>query len=171
MKHFSTKQITYTAVSCALVIATSFIPPAPIPPFGNLYWCDCMIFLAAFLLNPFSAFIAGGVGTFLYDVILGNAAMMFPSLIIHGLQAVVVSVLLHFVFPKKRKALWAAVSSIFGALIVIGGYFILRYYINGYALAAAGYKAVANVIQEVVGISIALSIYCAASFKISRKEL
>ncbi len=32
-------------------------------------------------------------------------------------------------------------------------------------LAAAGYKAVANVIQEVVGISIALSIYCAARFK------
>lgn len=124
-----------------------------------------MIFLAAFLLDPFSAFIAGGVGTFLYDVILGNAAMMFPSLIIHGLQAVVVSVLLHCVFPKKRKALWAGVSSVFGALIVIGGYFVLRYYINGYALAAAGYKAVANVIQEVVGISIALSIYCAARFK------
>ncbi len=166
--YFTTKWISYTAMLTALVIATSFIPPAPVPPFGNLYWCDGVIFLAAYLLDPLAAFICGGIGTFLYDVIHGNAAMMFPSLIIHGLQAAAVSALLHFVFailPKKLEPLWAGISSAVGGAIVIAGYFIVRYYINGYALAAAGYKAVANVIQEIVGISVAMVICYATTFK------
>lgn len=162
---FTTKWISYTAMLTALVIATSFIPPVPMPPFGNLYWCDAVIYLAAYLMDPVSAFITGGIGTFLYDVIHGNAAMMFPSLIIHGLQAAAVSVLVHYVFPKKWEPLWAGISSAAGSIIVIAGYFVLRYYINGYALAAAGYKAVANVIQEIVGVSIAMVLCYATTFK------
>lgn len=162
---FTTKWIAYTAMMTALVIATSFIPYVPIPPFGNLYWCDGIIFIAAYLLDPLAAFICGGLGTFLYDVIHGNTAMMFASLIIHGLQAVAVSALVHYVFPKKLEALWAGVASVVGGIIVVAGYFTLRYGINGYALAAAGYKAVANVIQEIVGIVIAMVICYATTFK------
>ncbi len=166
--YFTTKWIAYTAMLTALVVATSFIPAPYIPPFGNLYWCDSVIFLAAYLLDPLAAFVTGGLGTFLFDVIRGNAAMMFPSLIIHGLQAAAVSALLHFVFaflPKKLEPLWAAVSSIVGGIIVIAGYFILRRYINGYALETCGYKAVANVIQEIVGITLAMIICYATTFK------
>lgn len=171
--YFTTKWIAYTAMMTALVVATGFIPPVPIPPFGNLYWCDGLIFLAAYLLDPLAAFISGGIGTFLYDVIHGNSAMMFASLIIHGLQAVAVSTLLHYVFPKKFKKLeplWAGISSIAGALIVIGGYFVLRYCVNGYALPAAGYKAVANVLQEIVGVAIGMGICYATTFKIQLEK-
>lgn len=162
---FTTKWITYTALMTALVIATSYIPYVPIPPFGNLYWCDGVIFIAAYLIDPLAAFICGGIGTFLYDVIHGNSAMMFASLIIHGLQAAVVSALVHYVFPKKLEALWAGIASVVGGLIVIAGYFTLRYGINGYTLVASGYKAVANVIQEIVGIVIAMVICYATTFK------
>lgn len=166
--YFTTKWIAYTAMLTALVIATSFIPPVPIPPFGNLYWCDGIIFLAAYLLDPLAAFITGGTGTFLYDVIHGNAAMMFASLIIHGLQAAAVSAIMHYTLPKKLKKLeplWAGVASLVGAAIVIAGYFVLRYYINGYEIIACGYKAVANVIQEAVGIAVGITICYATTFK------
>lgn len=165
---FTTKWITYTAMLTALVIATSFIPPVPVPPFGSLYWCDGIIFLAAYLLDPLAAFIAGGIGTFLYDVIHGNAAMMFVSLIVHGLQAAAVSAILHYAFallPKKLEPLWAGIASIVGAIIVIAGYFINRYYIAGYELVAAGYKAVANVFQEIIGIAVGMTICYATTFK------
>lgn len=157
---FTTKWISYTALMCALVIATSFIPPLPIPPLGNLYWCDGIIFVAAYLLDPLAAFIAGGVGTFLYDVIHGNAAMMFPSLIIHGLQAAATSALVYFVFskfPKKSQPALTGLASLVGGAIVIAGYYITRR-ITGYTAEVAGYKAVANLIQEAVGISIAMVI-------------
>jgi uncharacterized membrane protein len=172
---FTTKWIAYTAMLTALVIATSFITPIPMPPFGNLYWCDGIIFLAAYLMDPLSAFIIGGVGTFLYDVIHGNAAMMFVSLIIHGLQAASVSAVFHFVFgqklfSEKLEPVWAFLASLIGAVIVIAGYFISRYYINGYALATCGYKAVANVIQEAVGIAVAMIICYATTFKRQLKK-
>ncbi len=170
---FTTKWISYTAMTTALVIATSFITPVPIPPFGNLYWCDAVIFLAAYLLDPLAAFITGGIGTFLYDVIHGNSAMMFASLIIHGLQAATVSALLHYVFPKKFKKLeplWAGIASVVGGAVVIAGYFILRYYINEYELIACGYKAVANVIQEIVGMAIGMTICYATTFKTQLKK-
>lgn len=165
---FTTKWITYTAVLCALVIATGFIPPVPIPPFGNLYWCDGMIFLTAYLMDPLSAFIAGGIGTFLYDVIHGNSAMMFASLIIHGLQAAAVSAVLHYAFallPKKLEPLWAGIASVAGAAIVVAGYFINRYFIAGYTAVAAGYRAVANVFQEIIGIAVGITVCYATSFK------
>lgn len=165
---FTTKWIAYTAMTTALVIATSFIPPVPVPPFGNLYWCDAVIFLAAYLLDPLAAFITGGIGTFLYDVIHGNSAMMFASLIIHGLQAAAVSALLHYVFPKRFKKLeplWAGIASVAGGIIVIAGYFILRYWITGSELLYCGYRAVANVIQEIVGIAIGITVCYATTFK------
>lgn len=155
---FTTKWIAYTALTCALVIATSFITPLPIPPLGNIYWCDGVIFIAAYLLDPLAAFIAGGVGTFLYDIIHGNAAMMFPSLIIHGLQAAATSALIYFVFskfPQKAQRTLTVLASMAGAVIVVVGYFAVRM-ITGYTTQVALYRAVANLIQEIVGISIAM---------------
>jgi uncharacterized membrane protein len=172
---FTTKWIAYTAMLTALVIATSFITPIPMPPFGNLYWCDGVIFIAAYLMDPFAAFIIGGIGTFLYDVIHANASMMFVSLIIHGLQAASVSAVFHYIFgqkifSQKLEPVWAFFASLVGAIIVIGGYFISRYFINGYALATCGYKAVANVIQEAVGIAVAMIICYATTFKRQLKK-
>lgn len=162
---YSTKWIAYTAVLTALVIATSFISPIPIPPFGNIYWCDGVIFIAAYLLDPLSAFIVGGVGTLLYDLIHANAAMMLPSLLIHGLQGAVVSLLLHYVFPKKWEALWAGVSSVIGALIVIAGYFLLRVAVQSKALEYAAFRVVANIVQEIIGVTVAMVICYATTFK------
>lgn len=165
---YTTKWISYTAMFTALIIASGLIPPIPLPPFGNLYWCDGLIFIASLLLSPVSALVCGGLGTFLYDVIHGNSAMMFASLIIHGLQAFTVSVLFRLVFShlsKKLEILWAAISSIVGGLIVIAGYFIFRYFVSGNEISYAGYRAVANVIQELVGITLALAILYATTFK------
>ena len=81
---FTTKWIAYVAVMTALVVATNFIPAIPTPA-GRIYWVDGVVLIAAFLLDPLAAFIAGGVGSLLYDV-FASPAMMVPSLVIHGLQ-------------------------------------------------------------------------------------
>ena len=100
---FTTKWITYTAMLTALVIATCAIPPVYIPGLtGGVYWCDCIIIIAAFLLDPVASLVVGGVGTLFYDMVFGNAVMAPVSLLIHGLQAAVISVLLHFAFPNRR---------------------------------------------------------------------
>jgi len=75
-------------------------------PGGHLYLCDVVICLAAILLNPFEAFVVGGVGSFLGDLLF-YPAPMFVSLVTHGLQAAVffareISSLLQKFFPRHR---------------------------------------------------------------------
>ena len=55
---FTTKWIAYTAMLTALVIATRVIPPITIGA-NNVYWCDGMILLGAYLMDPVASFIIG----------------------------------------------------------------------------------------------------------------
>lgn len=158
---YSTKWIAYTAVFTALVIATGFIPPIPTAA-GKIYWVDGIVLIGAYLMDPLAAFIAGGVGTLLYDL-LQSPSMMVTSLLTHGLQAAVVSTLIHFVLPKKHEEVWALVASLAGAVVVVAGYFIYRVVTLGTETALASIPR--NIIQEVIGISIAMVLCYATTFK------
>ena len=171
---FTTKWITYTAVLTALVVATTVIPPIPIGT-NNVYWCDGAIFLGAYLMDPIASFIIGGLGSALYDFGLGKMYIAVPSLIIHGLQGAAVSALLHYAFkllPKKHEAAWAGISSVLGAIIVIGGYLLYYWLVapmvtgdSRYGWLYASDRILRNVIQEIIGISIAMVICYATTFK------
>ncbi len=166
---FTTKWITYTAIMTALVVATGFIPAIPTPA-GRVYWVDGAALIAAFLLDPLAAFIAGGVGSFLYDVFM-SPEMMLPSLLIHGLQGAVVSALLHFVIPEKFKKwepLKAVIAALAGAVIVVAGYFIYRAATRGVPVAVASIPR--NIIQEAIGIGIATVICYATTFKLQLEK-
>ena len=158
---FTTKWITYTAVLTALVFATNFIPAIP-TPVGNVYWVDGVILIASFLMDPLSAFIIGGVGSLLYDIHWSPQMMAF-SLVIHGLQGVIVSTLVHYVFPKKGEPLWAVIASMIAAAETIIGYFFAQWVIHGIPVAIT--KIPRDIIQEIIGITIATVICYATTFK------
>ena len=83
-----TLRMTLTGMFMAMnVILSMSIFSIPVPG-GHLYFCDTVINTAAILLDPFSAFIVGGVGSFLGDFFF-YPAPMFVSLVTHGLQAVI----------------------------------------------------------------------------------
>ncbi len=164
MAVFSTKWIAYTAILTALVVATGYIPPIPTPA-GRIYWVDGIVLLAAYLMDPISAFICGGVGTLIYDI-FKSPEMMLASLLIHGLQGAIASGLLHFVLPNRfKKYEWAkaVIFSVIAAVEVVLGYFIYRCITRGVPVAAASIPR--NIIQEAIGISIAVIICYATTFK------
>lgn len=161
---YSTKWIAYTAILTALVVATGFIPPI-VTPAGRIYWVDGMVLLAAYLMDPLSAFICGGIGTLIYDI-FKSPEMMAASLLIHGLQGAVVSAFLHFVLPdrfKKYEWVKALIISVIGAVEVVSGYFIYRCITRGIPTAVASIPR--NIIQEIIGITIAMIICYATTFK------
>lgn len=166
---FSTKWLAYTALLTAVVVATNFIP-AIATHVGRIYWVDGVVLLAAFLLDPVAAFIAGGVGSLLYDV-FQSPSMMLPSLLIHGLQGAVVSAFLHLV-PPRRLGKWewvkAIISSLVGAVIVVSGYFIYRVVTRGTPVAVASIPR--NIVQEIIGISIAMILCYATTFKLQLEK-
>ena len=63
----TTLRLTTAAVFMAMTIALSSFG-IPVPG-GHLYLCDVAICLGAILLNPLEAFIVGGVGSFLGDML------------------------------------------------------------------------------------------------------
>ena len=120
-----TIKITIAAFLMAVnIVLSSFGVPVP---GGHLYLNDVVICLAALLLDPVYAFAVGGIGAFLGDLLF-YPAPMFVSLVTHGLQAVVISLIAHKTF-KEKPALSAVIAVSLGAIIMVAGYSLGRAYI------------------------------------------
>ncbi len=123
-KQQPTKWLTVTALLMAMnVVMSSFSIPVP---GGHLYLNDAVICTAAILLDPLGAFMVGGVGAFLGDLLF-YPAPMFVSLVTHGIQAVVVSLCAHALRGKKLG--WAILGVAIGVVINVVGYSLGRAYI------------------------------------------
>ena len=119
--------LVFTAVFMAMTIVLSMsIFSIPVPG-GHLYLCDIVICLAAILLNPFEAFVACGIGSFLGDLIF-YPAPMFVSLVTHGIQGVVISLISHRIL-KKHPAVASGIGVTVGAVIMVIGYTLGRTFV------------------------------------------
>ncbi len=119
--------MAHTAILMGMNIVLSMsVFSIPVPG-GHLYFCDTVINIAAILLDPVSAFIVGGIGSFLGDFFF-YPAPMFVSLFSHGLQAVAVSLISRKVMSKK-PVLSSSVAVTAGGLIMVAGYTLGRAFV------------------------------------------
>ncbi|MEY8379872.1 ECF transporter S component [Ileibacterium valens] len=143
--------ITTCALFMALTIALSSFG-VPVPG-GKLYLCDISIVTAALLLDPVSAMLVGGIGSFLGDMIF-YPAPMFVSLVVHGLQAYVISWCAHNTF--KNKPIYGALLGVtLGTIILVGGYTLGKIYVYStfeYAMTKLPFEILQGVIGAVCGI-------------------
>ena len=120
-------RLTVTGLFTAMTVILSMsIFSVPVPG-GHLYFCDTVINTAALFLDPLSAFVVGGIGSFLGDFIF-YPAPMFVSLVTHGLQAAAVSLLSRRIL-QKRPVLSASVAVSVGAVIMVVGYTLGRAFV------------------------------------------
>ena len=142
--------LCFTAMFMGLNVAMSSFG-VPVPG-GHLYMNDIVICLASIILGPFSAFMVGGVGAFLGDMLF-YPTPMFVSLTTHGLQAVAISFFSHHVI-KKRPGLSSAIGVTLGAVIMVVGYSLGRAFIYStpeYAIIKLPYQILQAVMGAVVG--------------------
>lgn len=148
-----TKWITFTALFMAMNIALSSFG-VPVPG-GHFYLNDIVICTAAILLDPVAAFIVGGIGAFLGDLFF-YPTPMFVSLATHGLQAVVISLLVHKTFSDK-KAVGASIAVAVGAVIMVVGYSLGRAFIYStpeYAITKLPYQILQAAIGAILSVII-----------------
>lgn len=146
----TTLRLTTAAVFMAMTIALSSFG-IPIPG-GHLYLCDVAICLGAILLNPLEAFIVGGVGSFLGDMLF-YPAPMFVSLATHGLQAVVISLISHKTL-KNRPQLASGIGVTVGAVIMVIGYTLGKTFVYStfeYAMIKLPYEIAQGAIGAILG--------------------
>lgn len=139
-----------TAMFMALNVAMSSFG-VPVPG-GHLYMNDIIICTAAIILDPFAAFMVGGVGAFLGDLLF-YPLPMFVSLVTHGLQAVVISLFSHHVM-KDHPVLASGIGVAVGAVIMVVGYSLGRAFIYStpeYALLKLPYQILQAAVGAVVG--------------------
>ncbi|MFA6865983.1 MAG: ECF transporter S component [Clostridia bacterium] len=156
---FSTRKLVYIAVLSALAIAMTIVIPIPIGNNGYVNIGDSVIFLAAYILGPIGGLIVGAM-TFLADIILGYAFYAPATLIIKGIEGLVLG--LGFVLLKKIKnrvvemVLALFVIMFAGCLMMLGYFFADIILLNNVAAAAIG--IVPNTIQASIstGISFVL---------------
>ena len=124
LKKRTTVWLCVTALFMAINIVMSMsIFSIPVPG-GHLYLNDIIICVASILLDPFGAFMVGGVGAFLGDFFFYPPPMIV-SYITHGLQAVAISLISHYTL-KKHPAVASGIGVTVGAVIMIAGYSIGR---------------------------------------------
>ena len=146
----TTLRLTTAAVFMAMTIALSSFG-IPVPG-GHLYLCDVAICLGAILLNPLEAFIVGGVGSFLGDMLF-YPAPMFVSLATHGLQAVVISLISHKTL-KNRPQLASGIGVTVGAVIMVIGYTLGKTFVYStfeYATIKLPYEIAQGAIGAILG--------------------
>lgn len=144
------REITLTALATALVFVTTMYIKIPNNLGGYFNLGESMIMLFCAVLNPFYAFVAGGIGSALADVAGGYAQYALPTMIIKGFEGIFIS-LIFAKFGKKGK--WVAC---FGAVIImVSGYFLVEWAMYGDALVSLS-AVPANIIQGIVGAAIAL---------------
>ncbi len=141
------KWLTTTAMLMAMNIALSSFG-VPVPG-GHLYLNDIVICAAAILLDPLGAFLVGGVGAFIGDLLF-YPAPMFVSLATHGLQAVAISLIVR---RGDRKLRSAVLGVAVGAVIMVVGYSLGRAFIYS-TVEYAVLKLPFQILQAVVGAAI-----------------
>ena len=149
----STKTITVTALLMAMnIIMSTSVLSVPVPG-GHMYLNDVIIVTAAVLLEPLYAFLVGGVGAFIGDMLF-YPTPMFVSLAVHGLQALVISLFVHR-WMKNRPVPASIVGAIVGWVITFTGYTLGRAFVYSTPAYAAA-KFPFQVLQTAVGSALAL---------------
>lgn len=149
-KKRTTVWLCTTAMLMAMNVAMSSFG-VPVPG-GHLYMNDVIICTAAILLDPFAAFMVGGVGAFLGDLFF-YPTPMFVSLVTHGVQAVVISLCSRH-FLKKHPVLASGIGVTIGAVIMVVGYSLGRAFLYStpeYAILKLPYQILQAVVGAVMG--------------------
>lgn len=149
-QNITIQDMVLTALGMALVfVATMYIKiPNALDGYFNLG--DGFVLLFASFLSPGLSFLAGGLGSALADVAGGYAYYFLPTLLIKGLEAVVVSCLIRRYGEKARIPAY-----LLGSVIMVTGYFLAKWYLKGNMMvAAAGIPE--NILQSAAGVAIAI---------------
>ena len=158
--------ITGVFMAINIALATLGIPV----PGGHLYLCDVIICIAAMLLDPLGAFAVGGIGSFIGDYLFYQPPM-FVSLVTHGVQAIVISLIVgYWRTGKKTKFVRSLIALLIGAVIMVVGYTLGKIFVYS-TLEYAIIKLPYEIAQALIGVIVSLVVcYRGRLFGLFRRE-
>lgn len=148
--------ITEIAILTALTVSLSLLFIIPVPATkGLVTLCEVGIYTTAILMNNPGGFAVGASSGFLIDIISGYPQWSLFSLVIHGLQGLVVAMIMRKHFNYRRMTL----ALIFGSIVMVIGYFLATWFL--YGLGAGIASITSNIVQNIFGIIVTVPVVSA----------
>ncbi len=154
-KSVDIRRITITALMAALIFVLTALPRIPTPIGGYVHLGDVGITFAALAFGPWVGMLAGGLGTALADIAGGYAQFALASLLTHGLQGLLVGLIVR----RQLNKITLVLAVVAGAVTVVAGYFIAAALMFG--LGDAMLEVTANTLQGLTGGIIGAPLYLA----------
>ncbi len=147
-----TQQLTMAGVLAALVFVATLFLSVPVG-YGYIHLGDTFVYFCGALLGPFGA-LPAALGSMLADLSAGYVIYALPTLIIKGLDALVVALLITLLKRRRTEGKLNLLDLIMatapGGIVMVVGYFLTELFLYGYGGAAAA--VVPNIVQAVGGI-------------------
>lgn len=166
MNGIQTKSITKLSILIAITVLMTTLISIPIVG-GNGYvnLGDMVIFVTAMLLGKGPAFIVGGLGSFLADMVLGYGVYAPASFIVKGLEGFIAGYLLEKNIGKRHPLFATIIAGAWMAL----GYYIFEIFL--YGAKGALLSVPANLIQGGFGAVVSIVLFKALKKSKLLKEL
>jgi uncharacterized membrane protein len=109
------------------------------------------------VFGPFTAMLAGGLGTAAADLLGGYAQWAPISFVVHGLQGLAIGLIAR---PRQGNVPLAIAAAVLGSLIMVAGYFLGGLVIEGFGATLRSVPL--NLLQAaagaVIGIPLSLAV-------------
>ncbi|MBQ9839987.1 MAG: ECF transporter S component [Erysipelotrichaceae bacterium] len=145
------QEMTRIGLGIAVVFCGTYFFIIPNQLGGYMNLGDGFILLFSSIVSPLGGFLIGGVGSAIADVVSGYGLYAPFTLVIKGLEGFLVAALI-----KKTSKKW--MLYVVGCLIVIVGYFLVDWFLQGsFVVAITGIPT--NIMQTVCGFVIAMCLH------------
>jgi len=145
------------AILIAVTALFTYMIRIPIAPTrGYINFGDVSIFFSALIFGPFTAFITGGTGTALADLISGYSQWAPFTFFAHGLQGLAIGLVVKAGRRRDREVpselgFFTLLSAFLaGTILMAGIYFLTGGIMVGFA--AASTEIPGNILQNVAGV-------------------
>lgn len=153
-------KVALIAVLTAITVVFTLIVRVPTPIKGYISLCDVVITFSAILFGPYTAFLAGGLGTGIADIIGGYAQWAPFSFIIHGIQGLLIG----FIAKKGASSGFSidasivrmVIGGIVGMVVMAGGYYLVGGVFYGFEPALV--EIPLNLMQSGVGVILGIAV-------------
>ena len=150
--HSKTRKIVLAALVAALACVATMIVKIPSPMKGYVNLGDCVVLVAGWILSPWYAFLAAGLGSALADLFSGYVSYAPATFLIKGVMALIAFALFRVLKKLIGKFPARLVGGVSAEIWMVLGYFLFEGFLYGFGPALVNIPA--NAAQGVAGVVI-----------------
>ena len=148
--HSKTQKLVLAALVAALACVATMVVKIPSPMKGYVNLGDCIVLIAGWILSPWYAFLAAGIGSALADLFSGYVIYVPATFFIKGTMALIAYVIFRVLKKATGRFFACLIGGVSAELWMVLGYFLFEGVLYGFGPSLVNIPA--NAAQGVAGV-------------------